>query len=165
MLDIKDIKGLDGEELLDSYNGINPYINYMKKKYLTEKSYFLTNSQTKYIKKFFDFKPKTLNKVIEITTYYSDQLREEYKLNVPVKKILIETLLAESDKAIHVICKFYKNQEDVKLIWIPKTQLIDDIHYEDFKIEVDYEKYKNLDKRGWRAFSHQEVGIEFLLKN
>ena len=84
---------------------------------------------------------------------------------MPVKKILIETLLAESDKAIHVICKFYKNQEDVNLIWIPKTQLIDDIHYEDFKIEVDYEKYKNLDKRGWRAFSHQEVGIEFLLKN
>jgi len=86
MLDIKDIKGLDGEELLESYNGRNPYINYMKKKYTTEKSYFLTNSQTKYIKKFFSFEPKRLNKIIEITTYYSDQLREEYKLNVPIKK-------------------------------------------------------------------------------
>ena len=74
-------------------------------------------------------------------------------------------MLAESDKAIHVICKFYKNQEDVKLIWIPKTQLIDDIHFEEINIEVDYEKYQKLDKRGWKAFTHQEDGIEFLLKN
>ena len=33
MLDIKDIKGLGGEEMLKQYNGKNPYINYMKKKY------------------------------------------------------------------------------------------------------------------------------------
>ena len=32
MLDIKDIKGLGGEEMLKQYNGKNPYINYMKKK-------------------------------------------------------------------------------------------------------------------------------------
>mgnify|MGYP000453842854 CR=1 FL=1 len=37
MLDIKDIKGLKGEELLETYNGKNPYINYMKKKYINEK--------------------------------------------------------------------------------------------------------------------------------
>ena len=165
MLDIKDIKGLGGEEMLEEYKGKNPYINYMKKKNETEKSYFLTPNQCKYIKKFFDVEPKTLNKVIAITQYFSEQLIDEYKLNVPFNKIFIETLLAESDKAIHVICKFYKNQKDVKLIWIPKTQLIDDIHYEDKNIEVNYEKFQQLDKRGWRAFKHQEEGIEFLLKN
>jgi len=35
MLDIKDIKGLKSEEILKSYEGKNPYINYMKKKYMT----------------------------------------------------------------------------------------------------------------------------------
>ena len=89
MLDIKDIKGLGGEELLKSYEGRNPYINYMKKKY-------------------FNFEPRSMNKVIELTNYFAEQLKEEYKLKVPIKKILIETLLAESDKALHVICKFYK---------------------------------------------------------
>ena len=165
MLDIKDIKGLGGEELLKEYNGNNPYINYMKKKYLNEKSYFLTTNQSKYVNKFHLFEPKSLNKVVELTNYFAEQLCEEHKLNTPIKKILIETLLAESDKAIHVICKFYKNQKDVKLIWIPKTQLIDDIHYEDIEIEVDYSKYEKLDKRGWSAFQHQKEGIEFLLKN
>ena len=142
----------------------NPYINYMKKKYETEKSYFLTTNQAKYVKKYFSFTPQTINKIIEITNYYGEQLKEEHNLKNTPKKILIETLLAESNKAIHIICKFYKNQEEVKLIWIPKTQLIDDIHFEDTEIEVEYEKYEKLDKRGWKAFNHQETGIEFLLK-
>jgi len=165
MLDIKDIKGLGAEELLKSYEGKNPYIIYMKKKYLSEKSYFLTTNQTKYVKSYFNFVPKPLNKVVEITEYFAEQLKKEHTLKVPIKKILIETLLAESNKAIHVICKFYKNQEEVKLLWIPKTQLLDDIHYVEMDIEVDYTKYQKLDKRGWVAFNHQEVGIEFLLKN
>ena len=48
MLNIKDIKGLESEDILKIYEGKNPYINYMKKKYMTEKSYFLTTNQAKY---------------------------------------------------------------------------------------------------------------------
>ena len=165
MLDVKDIKNLDGEDLLVTYEGNNPYINYMKKKFQTEKKYFLTNSQSKYVKKYFDVEPKKLNKVIELTNYFSEELKNEHKLKIVPKKIFVETLLAESDKAIHIICKLYKNQKDVKLIWVPKTQILDDIHYEDIEVNIDFDKYSELDKRGWRAFSHQEDGIKFLLKN
>ena len=77
MLDIKDIKGLKSEELLKTYNGKNPYINYMKKKYETEKSYFLTTSQSKYVKNHYHTPPKPINKIIEISDYYGDQLKEE----------------------------------------------------------------------------------------
>jgi SWI/SNF-related matrix-associated actin-dependent regulator 1 of chromatin subfamily A len=165
MLELKDIKNLDGESLLVSYEGKNPYINYMKKKFQTEKKYFLTNNQSKYVKNYFTFEPKTINKVVELTNYFSEELKEEHNLKITPKKIFIETLLAESDKAIHVICKFYKNQKDVKLIWIPKTQILDDIHYEEVDVEIDFEKYSKLDKRGWTAFKHQEEGIKFLMKN
>ncbi len=165
MLDIKDINNLDSESMLMSYEGKNPYITYMKKKMMSEKKYFLTNSQSKYVKNYYSVEPKKMDKVIELTNYFSEQLQEEHKLKNPPKKILIETLLVESDKAIHIICKLYKNQKDVKLIWVPKTQLLTDIHYEEIEVEVDYEKYQKLDKRGWRAFKHQEEGIEFLLKN
>jgi len=165
MLDVKDIKNLDGEDLLVTYEGNNPYINYMKKKFQTEKKYFLTNSQSKYVKKYFNVEPKKLNKVIELTNYFSEELKNEHKLKITPKKIFVETLLAESDKAIHIICKLYKNQKDVKLIWVPKTQILDDIHYEEIDVDVDFEKYSKLDKRGWRAFKHQEDGIKFLLKN
>tara|TARA_S200002703_G_scaffold24300_2_gene21096 strand:- start:2110 stop:3903 length:1794 start_codon:yes stop_codon:yes gene_type:complete len=165
MLDVKDIKNLDGEDLLVTYEGNNPYINYMKKKFQTEKKYYLTNSQSKYVKKYFNVEPKKLNKVIELTNYFSEELKNEHKLKITPKKIFVETLLAESDKAIHIICKLYKNQKDVKLIWIPKTQILDDIHYEDIEVNIDFDKYSELDKRGWKAFNHQEDGIKFLLKN
>jgi SWI/SNF-related matrix-associated actin-dependent regulator 1 of chromatin subfamily A len=165
MLDVKDIKNLDSEDLLMSYEGKNPYIKYMRKKKETEKNYFLTNNQSNYVKNYFTFEPKVLNKVIELTNYFSEELKEEHKLKITPKKIFVETLLAESDKAIHVICKLYKNQKDVKLLWIPKTQILDDIHYEDIDVDIDFDKYSKLDKRGWRAFKHQEDGIKFLMKN
>ena len=165
MLDIKDINNLDSESMLMTYEGKNPYITYMKKKMMSEKKYFLTNNQSKYVKNYYSIEPIKMNKVIELTNYYSEQLQEEHKLKNPPKKILLETLLAESDKAIHIICKLYKNQKDVKLIWIPKTQLLTDIHFEEIEVDVDFEKYQKLDKRGWSAFKHQESGIEFLLKN
>jgi hypothetical protein len=165
MLDIKDIKNLDTENLLITYEGKNPYIKYMRKKFETEKNYFLTNNQSNYVKNYFTFEPIIINKVIELTNYFSEELKEEHKLKILPKKIFVETLLAESDKAIHVICKLHKNQKDVKLIWIPKTQILDDIHYEEVDIEIDFEKYTKLDKRGWKAFKHQEDGIKFLMKN
>ncbi len=165
MLDITDIKNLDSEGILITYEGKNPYIKYMRKKLETEKNYFLTNSQSNYVKNYFTFEPKNINRVTEVTNYFAEQLKEEHKLKILPKKIFIETLIAESDKAIHVICKLYKNQKDVKLIWIPKTQLLDDIHYEDVDIDIDFEKYIDLDRRGWRAFKHQEDGIKFLIKN
>ena len=165
MLDIKDINNLDTDTLLSSYEGKNPYIRFMKKKMVTEKNYFLTNSQSNYIKTYYYYEPKNINKVIELTDYFSEQLKEEHKLKILPKKIFIDTLLAESEKAIHVLCKLHKKQEDFKLLWIPKTQLLDDIHYEELNIEIDFDKYKDLDKRGWKAFNHQEDGIKFLINN
>ena len=165
MLDIKNINNLDCETLLSSYEGKNPYIRYMRKKLTTEKNYFLTNSQSNYIKNYYYYEPKIINRVVELTNYFSDQLKEEHKLKITPKKIFIDTLLAESEKAIHVLCKFHKKQEDFKLIWIPITQLLDDIHYEELTIDVDFEKYMKLDKRGWKAFKHQEDGIKFLMNN
>ena len=165
MLDITDINNLDSDTLLMSYEGKNPYIKYMKRKLETEKKYFLSNSQSNYIKNYFNFEPKNINKVVELTNYFSEELKEEHKLKITPKKIFVESLIAESDKAIHVICKLFKNQNDVKLIWIPKTQLLDDIHYEDVDIDIDFEKYVKLDNRGWSAFNHQKDGIKFLIKN
>ena len=92
MLDIKDINNLDPESMLMTYEGKNPYITYMKKKMMSEKKYFLTNSQSKYVKNYYSVEPKKMDKVIELTNYFSEQLQEEHKLKNTPKKILIETL-------------------------------------------------------------------------
>jgi SNF2 family DNA or RNA helicase len=165
MVNIKDFKNLDSEDILRNYDGNNPYINYMKKKLLTEKKYFLSNSQSNYVKNYYNFEPYTINKVIEITDYYGDQLKEEHKLKVSPKKILFDIIIAESDKAYHVIGKLYKNQKDTVLLWVPKTQMIDDVIIEKDLIKVNFDKYPLLDKRGWKPFNHQIEGVEFLVNN
>ena len=165
MLDIKNFNNLDTENLLLKYKGKNPYILFLNKKLSIDKKYVLTNNQLNYIRKYFNVEPKQLNKVVEITNYFSEEIKEKYNLKNPPKKILIETLLVESDKALHVLCKFYKNQKELKLVWIPKTQILDDINYVEINVEVDFDFYQKLDKRGWKAFKHQEKGIKFLLKN
>ena len=139
MLDIKNLKGVKAEEILKTYEGKNPYIRFMKKKYETESSYYLTSGQSKYVLDFHKTEPQKMDKVIEITEYYAETLKEEYKLKNLPKKIKVETLLVETDKAYHALCKMYKNQDGVKLLWIPKTQLLDDLMYEDVDVEIDFE--------------------------
>jgi SWI/SNF-related matrix-associated actin-dependent regulator 1 of chromatin subfamily A len=165
MLDIKNLKGVKAEEILKKYSGKNPYIRFMKKKYETESSYFLTSGQSKYVIDFHQTIPQKMDKVVEITEYFAETLKEEHKLKKLPKRIMVETLLAETDKAYHALCKLYRNQDGVKLIWIPKTQLLDDLMYEEVEVTIDFEKYQKIDKRGWKAFNHQEGGIKFLVKN
>jgi SWI/SNF-related matrix-associated actin-dependent regulator 1 of chromatin subfamily A len=165
MLNINDIKGKKVESLLRNYSGINPYIRYIKKKYETEKSYFLTPNQADYIKKFHNVEPIKLDKVIEITEYFGEKLKSDHDLNHIPTKILVDTVLAEKENSYHILCKLYKNQKNKKLVWLPKTQIFEDILKEEIEVNVDFDKYTELDNRGWRAFKHQEEGITFLLKN
>ena len=84
MLDINNLKGKKAENILKEYNGRNPYIRFMKKKYETESSYYLTSGQSKYVLDFHDTEPKKMDKVIEITEYFAESLKEDHKLkNLP----------------------------------------------------------------------------------
>jgi len=87
MLDITDIKNLDSESILITYEGKNPYIKYMRKKLETEKNYFLTNSQSNYVKNYFTFEPKNINRVTEVTNYFAEQLKEEHKLKTRLLQV------------------------------------------------------------------------------
>lgn len=165
MLDLKDIKGKKVENLLNNYEGNNPYIRYIKKLFQNDSGYVLTSSQSKYIEKFHDFQPIKLNKIIEITEYFGEKLKEDFKLNHIPQKILVDTVLADKENSYHILCKLYKNQKDNKLVWLPKTQIFEDILKEEVEVDIDFDKYTQLDDRGWRAFKHQEDGITFLVKN
>jgi SWI/SNF-related matrix-associated actin-dependent regulator 1 of chromatin subfamily A len=163
MINLNHLTGKDAEDILKLYEGKNPYIRFMKKKFLTEKKYFLTKNQVSYIKDFHNVEPKEVNKIVELTEYFAKQLIEDHKLTTPIKKLLVETILAESDKWFHVIGKFYKKQTESKILWLPKSQLIDDPNEVEVNIEVDFEKYTKLDKRGFKLFKHQEEAIKFLM--
>lgn len=164
MINLSDITGRSALSLLETYNGINPYLKKLKNEYLKNQKLALTDNQSKYIIDNHDREPQYINRVIGITKYLGDELQKVEKLSFSPEKILFEFILAETDKTYHVYGKLKKNQTESKMYWLPKTQIIGDPYFEPSNVEVDFGKYnKILSKSGKKLYQHQEDGIKFLL--
>jgi SWI/SNF-related matrix-associated actin-dependent regulator 1 of chromatin subfamily A len=164
MINLDDIKGHSAISLLEGYTGINPYLRRLRNEYLKNKKIALTENQSKYIIDNHEREPQLINRVINITSYLGEELQKQEKLSFTPERILIEFILAETDKTYHVYGKLNRNQPESKMYWLPKTQVTDDPYFEEIKVEVDFSKYNDiLAKEGKKLYKHQEDGIKFLL--
>lgn len=164
MININDLKGYSALSLLESYSGINPYLLRLKQEYLKNGKISLTETQSKYIIENYGREPILINRVIGITKYLGDELQRLENLSFTPEKILIEFILAETEKSYHIYGKLKRNQKESKMYWLPKTQVTDDPYFEKIEVNVDFEKYnKVLAKQGKKLYQHQEEGIKFLL--
>ena len=164
MINLDDIKGCSAMSLLEDYSGINPYLKKLRNEYLKNKKILLTEAQTKYIIENHDKEPILINKVIRISSYLGEELQKQDNLSFVPEKLLVEYILADSEKTYHVYGKLKQNQQQSKMYWLPKTQVFDDPYYEEINIEVDFTKYNDvLAKDGKKLYKHQEEGIKFLL--
>jgi SWI/SNF-related matrix-associated actin-dependent regulator 1 of chromatin subfamily A len=124
----------------------------------------LTDTQSKYIIENHDREPQLINRVVGITKYLGEELQKQDGVSFTPEKILIEFMLAETDKSYHIYGKLKKNQTESKMYWLPKTQVTDDPYFEPINIEVYFDKYnKVLAKSNKKLYKHQEEGIKFLL--
>lgn len=163
MIKLDDIKGRSALDLLESYNGFNPYILGLKTEFLKTKKLLLTDTQSRYIIDNIDRDPQYMNRVVNITTYLGEELKTKLNLDFTPERILIEFMLAETDKAYHIYGKLTKKSES-KLFWLPKTQVTDDPYFEKIDVDVDFTKYNEiLSLNNKKLYQHQEEGIKFLL--
>ena len=167
-----DIKGRSAITILENYTGKNPYLKKLKLKLSKSGKLKLTANQTKYIINNHDKEPIHVNKVISITTYLGEELKQHYNLSFVPEKILFEYILAESEKVYHVYGKLKRNQDKSEMYFIPKTQVLDDPFYKEVDIDVDFTKYIELDQFqlkdgtiGRTPYEHQINGVKFLLTN
>lgn len=165
MVDLTKLKNKTTLDKVRNYAGTNDHILKMKKRLENEGFFVLTSSQISYIEDNIDKEPIDINKVVEISSFLGEGLKEKHNLkNIP-EKVFVGKILAESDKSYHVKGKLYKNQKEEVLFYIPKTQIHTDLFEVELDdVEIDFEKYKSLDKKGRVPFKHQEVGIKFLVK-
>ena len=138
MINLDDIKGRSAMSLLEDYSGINPYLKKLRNEYLKNKKILLTEAQTKYIIENHDKEPILINKVIRISSYLGEELQKQDNLSFVPEKLLVEYILADSEKTYHVYGKLKQNQQQSKMYWLPKTQVFDDPYYEEINIEVDF---------------------------
>jgi len=164
LINLDDIKGHSALSLLENYNGINPYIRKLKNEYLKNNKLILTDNQSKYIFENHEREPQLINRVVNITSYLGEELKRQEDLSFVPERVLIEFMLAETEKSFHIYGKLKKNQTESKMYWLPKTQVTDDPYFEPIIVDVDFEKYnKILKKYGKKLYKHQEEGIKFLL--
>ena len=163
MIKLDDIKGRSALDMLETYKGYNPYILTLKAEYLKTKKLLLTDTQSRYIIDNIDRDPQYMNRVVNITQYLGEELKTKYELDFIPERVLIEFMLAETEKAYHIYGKLTKKSES-KLLWLPKTQVTDDPYFEPINVEVNFTKYNDiLSQYGKKLYQHQEEGIKFLL--
>ena len=164
MISLNDIQGHSVLSLLESYVGINPFLMKLRNEFLKNKKITLTANQTKYIVDNHNREPQFINRVVGITKYLGEELQKNESLTFIPERILIEFILAETEKTYHVYGKLKQNQKESKMYWLPKTQVIGDIFFEPINIEVDFTKYNTiLAKSNKKLYKHQEEGVKFLL--
>ena len=164
MITIEDILGHSALSLLESYKGINPYLKKMRNDHQQNKGVKLTDTQIKYIIDNHQKEPILINRVVSITKFFGEELQRQEGLKFLPEKILIEYILADSEKTFHIYGKVKRNQVESKMYWLPKTQVLDDPYFETIEVNVDFDKYnKTLSKQGKKLYQHQESGIKFLI--
>jgi len=163
MIKLDDIKDRSAINLLGTYKGKNPYILKMQTELKRNGKLMLTENQSKYIIDNFSKEPIKINRVVEISQFLGEEFQKKENLSFIPKKILIQFILAETEKTFHVYGKLKQNQTNSKMYWIPKTQLVDDPYFEPINVEVDFEKYVKLDTLHRQPYAHQKIGVKFLL--
>lgn len=164
MISLDDIRGSAAITLLAEYKGKNPYLKKLRNDYLKNKKISLTDNQEKYIIENHDKEPILINKVVRVTPYLGEELKKQYQLKFIPEKMLIEYILADTEKTYHVYGKLKQNQAESGMYWLPKTQVLDDPYFTEIDIDVNFDKYNSiLAKNDKKLFEHQEKGIKFLL--
>jgi SWI/SNF-related matrix-associated actin-dependent regulator 1 of chromatin subfamily A len=144
---------------IEEYNGENPYIIKLKKLFKLKLLSTITPNQCDYIIKNKDFIPKDVNKIVDITKYFGEELKKSEELDFIPERIFIEKVIGETEKALHCYVKLTKNGES-KLIWFPKFNLNENIFKIEKEVNIDWNKYNNRPPK-----NYQKEGIEHLLKN
>jgi SWI/SNF-related matrix-associated actin-dependent regulator 1 of chromatin subfamily A len=170
LINLEDIGGYSANSKLKDYEGKNPYIKKMKKKLIKDGKISLTEAQRKYIIDNYENEPMLINKIVNISEFLGESLQQQEKLSFKPERILIEFMLADSEKTYHVYGKLTRKQEKSGMYFLPKTQVMDDPYFIESNVEVDFEKYEKLDqfvnsegKIGRTILEHQKSGIKFLL--
>ena len=163
MLDVSKLKNRKTLLKLEEYAGNNEYLLSLKERLEKDGPFPLSPSNAEYIEKNFYFESLNIDKVVGITDFLGGQLKEKFHLNHSPEKILVETVLGQTEKSYHVKGKVFKNQKYSPVFYVPKTQIFDNLLDVEIEVDVDFDVLQKMDNRGWTLFNHQEEGVKFLL--
>jgi len=143
--------------LLETYEGGNNYLLELKRKSQINKKFYPTRSQSEYIISFHDKQPKVAKKWVILDAYFAQKMADDKLYTEIPKKVWVEKLLADKEKAYHIWGKVF-DHEELHDFWLPKAAIIKDNTVKD--VVINYEKYSHRP-----PLEHQKEAVQKLVEN
>lgn len=156
-------------DLLKNYDGINTYLLALKRDIVTYKKVDkLTDFNVDYVLKNINYQIKDVNKIVHVTDWYGDELKDKWETDFRIEKVLIKKLLGETDKFYHCFIQYRKNVEP-SYAFLKKNGIIGNFLLEDYhNISIDFDRYDRLSMSRTpdnprKIKNHQKEAVQFLI--
>lgn len=156
-------------DLLKEYDGINTYLLTLKRDVITYKKIEkLTDFNVEYVLKNVNYQIKEINKIVHVTEWYGDELKEKWETDFRIEKVLIKKLLGETDKFYHCLIQYRKNVEP-SYAFLKKSGVIGNFLLEDYhNVSIDFDRYDRLSMsrtpdKPRKLKNHQKEAVQFLI--
>lgn len=156
-------------DLLKNYDGINTYLLALKRDVITYKKVDkLTDFNVDYVLKNINYQIKDVNKIVHVTDWYGDELKDKWETDFRIEKVLIKKLLGETDKFYHCFIQYRKNVEP-SYAFLKKNGIIGNFLLEDYhNISIDFDRYDRLSMSRTpdnprKIKNHQKEAVQFLI--
>ena len=156
-------------DLLKNYDGINTYLLALKRDVITYKKVDkLTDFNVDYVLKNINYQIKDINKIVHVTDWYGDELKDKWETDFRIEKVLIKKLLGETDKFYHCFIQYRKNVEP-SYAFLKKNGIIGNFLLEDYhNISIDFDRYDRLSMsrtpdKPRKIKNHQKEAVQFLI--
>jgi SNF2 family DNA or RNA helicase len=149
-------------QLLGNYKGNNPYINTLRKKYLSNPNYKPNVFENEYLIKNFRFEEYKFDL---LTTDIGEKTKEKLKKDFNIEEVKpqaqLDSIVGETDEWYHVCCTV-KNNKKV-YFWVSKEE-VGDLYKQNYtRFPVDFDLLNKYFKH--TLYDWQESGVQFLLYN
>lgn len=155
-------------DLLNTYDkGSNPLLDWYYNSVYVYNTMEINEFTAEFIIQNINYVPININKMIKISSWYGEILKEKLSIEFIPEKLKLTWILGENDN-IYCCYVFYRmSQKEPKLLFIPKKAIITDLNEIDSTtIKIDFDKYDNLSKnKNIKLKEHQKKGIQFMLAN
>lgn len=153
-------------EILRTYQGTNPYINYLYNAVYVYKTLKLSDFQAEFVLNNYNFTPIFLNKIITISDWYAEKKQEEWNLDFLPIKLYVGYIIGETEYTYAMYIQYRKSQEKPQLAFIPKKAIITPLFVESYDdLDVDFEKYNEICKNpNIKVKDFQKTAVKFLVK-
>ena len=158
-------KRIEALDVLQRYNGDNPYILMLKKDVFINKKQ-LNDFSVEYVLENETYQPREINKIIKIASWYGEKKKVDWNTDFTPEKIKITYLLGETSAVYHCYVKYRQSVPPVQA-FIPKKAVLTNFLLEDYhNYKVDFDRYDRLSTAkdpNRKLREHQKEAVQFLL--